>query len=256
MLNVLELEKKHLLLKKKKQTPKILFFILLLGVTFIISFIFYLFYFKMTPQNQAHKKSQQPQQKIAVVTTQKKEILKSSVAKKIVDKKIVTANSSEKAHYTPAQKLTPSMHFLQNIKKEVHHSKEKIRPIQKKEKVVPKKITQEKKHPQDITFTKQKDIQNLKEVIKRFKKNKNPALGLFIARMYYKMGKYYYAYNYAITTNELNANIEEIWLIYAKSLVKLKQKKRAINALKQYIQTTKSKKASILLDAIKNGTFR
>ena len=107
-----------------------------------------------------------------------------------------------------------------------------------------------------LTITTQKNENDLKDVIRRFKKNKNPALSLFIAKRYYELKKYQKSYNYALMTNEINKEIEESWIIFSKSLVKLGQHELAIITLKAYLKTNKSSQAEILLTKIDAGTFR
>lgn len=99
----------------------------------------------------------------------------------------------------------------------------------------------------------QKDIQ---DVIKRFKKSNNPALSLFIAKKYYELEDFNKAYNYALITNGINNNIEDSWLIFAKSLVKLNKKSKAVETLKKYIGHSDSYRAKILLENIKSGKLQ
>ena len=103
------------------------------------------------------------------------------------------------------------------------------------------------------TKTSQKELQ---EITQRFKKTNNPVLSLFLAREYYKRGNYRQSYNYALITNQIDSTIEDSWIIFAKSLVKLKQKNKAIKILQTYIRSSHSKKAQILLDNILTGKFR
>ncbi len=93
-------------------------------------------------------------------------------------------------------------------------------------------------------------------VIKRFKKSNDPTLGLFIAKYYYDAGDYNLAYNYALITNQLDNNIEACWIIFTKSLVKLDQKDKAIQTLKDYIKHSHSSNAQTLLDEIVTGGMK
>ena len=68
------------------------------------------------------------------------------------------------------------------------------------------------------------DIHELEE---RFKNNSNPNLGLYIARYHYDHGNYTESYNYALKTNAINSTMDESWLIFAKSLVKLGKEDQA-----------------------------
>jgi len=97
---------------------------------------------------------------------------------------------------------------------------------------------------------------DLQDVINRFKKNKNPKLSLHIAKKYYSLGKFNKSYNYALITNQIDEEIEDSWIIFAKSLYKLGEKKMAIKTLNSYIKSSESIKASILLTNMRKGTFK
>ncbi len=96
----------------------------------------------------------------------------------------------------------------------------------------------------------------LQEITKRFKKTNNPILSLFLAKQYYKRKEYYKAYNYALITNQIDSTIEESWIVFAKSLVKLGKKEKAIQTLRAYIASSRSTKAEILLNNILTGKFK
>jgi len=102
----------------------------------------------------------------------------------------------------------------------------------------------------------QQDASDLKDVIKRFETNKSPALSLFLARRYYDLQDYTHSYEYAIKTNEIDSTIEESWLIFAKSLVKLGRNEEAVKTLGTYIQHSNSGRAKSLLDEINKGSFQ
>ncbi len=107
-----------------------------------------------------------------------------------------------------------------------------------------------------ISIITKDDEDDLNDVIKRFKQNKNPALSLFVAKRYYSIGAYQKAYNYALMTNDIDSEIEESWLIFAKSLVKLDQKEMAVKTLSSYLDKTESTKAKHLLEEITQGSFQ
>lgn len=107
-----------------------------------------------------------------------------------------------------------------------------------------------------MTISQQTTSSEIQDVIKRFKKNKNPALSLFIAKYYYDNKQYDQSYNYALMTNEIDSNIEESWLVFAKSLVKLDQKDMAITTLNSYIEYSASSNAKQLLQDINQGKFK
>lgn len=107
-----------------------------------------------------------------------------------------------------------------------------------------------------INISRKEERSDIRDVIKRFKKNNNPTLSLFVAKKYYKLGDYQKAYNYALITNEINNEIEQSWLIFAKSLVKLGKKDKAIKILTKYVNHSGSGNAKVLLDDIKAGKFK
>jgi hypothetical protein len=90
----------------------------------------------------------------------------------------------------------------------------------------------------------------------RFKETSNAQLGLFIARYYYDHGQYNEAYNFSLKTNSLNSRLEESWIIFAKSLVKLGRVEQAKKTLSLYISESNSDAARALLDSIERGSFR
>ena len=188
-----------------------------------------------------------------------------------VQKESTTYTAPQKTE-EPSKVLKPSMDFLRKMKdNSILPQSEPIAPpkpqtpytasqtssLSKSENdIEEKQQTQEAQKTKveiKISKTSKKDLQ---EIIKRFKKNNNPVLGVFIAKKYYEMGDYHKAYNYALITNQIDSTIEDSWIVFAKSLVKLGQKERAIKTLKAYINTSKSSKAQILLDNILRGKFK
>jgi len=158
---------------------------------------------------------------------------------------------------------------LQSTKNTIKNTTETLTKIPKKhikvdktikntpKKVIKKHKTIQKKHK--ISSVKIKTVNTKKSfqyIINRFKKNHNPILGLFIAKKYYTLKNYKQSYNYALITNNINNKLEGSWIIFAKSLIKLKQKNRAINVLKDYIKSSDSKHAKLLLDRIEKGKFK
>jgi len=89
---------------------------------------------------------------------------------------------------------------------------------------------------------------DIHEIEDRFKNNSNPHLGLYIARYHYDNGNYHEAYNYALKTNAINNSLEESWIIFAKSLVKLGRTEQAKKTLQLYISQSNSEEAKSLLN--------
>ena len=97
---------------------------------------------------------------------------------------------------------------------------------------------------------------DIHEIEERFKVNSNPHLGLYIARYHYEHANYTEAYNYALKTNSINSTIEESWLIFAKSLVKLGKNDQAKKTLQLYISQSNSDSAKSLLYSIEQGGIK
>ena len=127
---------------------------------------------------------------------------------------------SKKLATTPKEEKTPQKAIKQK-------SIKKTPEVIKKEVIVAAPET-EIVEDSTISIKRQNTHEDIQHVIKRFKKSNNPALSLFVAKKYYELENYNAAYNYALITNELNNDIEESWIIFTKSLVKLGKKDKAI----------------------------
>jgi tetratricopeptide (TPR) repeat protein len=91
-----------------------------------------------------------------------------------------------------------------------------------------------------------------KDVEKRFRRSHNINDSIFLATMYYKKRNYQKAIYWSMQTNKLDNNIEESWLTFAKSKVKLGRKNEAIRVLKAYIKRSNSYEAKKLLKKLEN----
>jgi len=95
-----------------------------------------------------------------------------------------------------------------------------------------------------------------REIEKRFRLGHDADDSLFLARAYYSKGNYKKAEYWALQTNNINENIEESWLIFAKAKVRQGEKNEAIRILNRYIKKTNSIEAKVLLEKIKKGMIR
>lgn len=107
-----------------------------------------------------------------------------------------------------------------------------------------------------ISLNRNESKLDIESIERRFKETSNPNLGLFIARYYYDHGNYSDAYNFALKTNSVNNKIDESWIIFSKSLVKLGKVDQAKKTLQLYISESNSNAARSLLDSIEQGTFK
>jgi hypothetical protein len=179
--------------------------------------------------------------------------------------------------------LEPSMHFMKHIQSEEQqpyyktlHKPQTVQKqkLKKRNKIINQQNTIEEEYididknrqknvrktirePKSVISIKRRESQSdIKGIITRFKKSNNPALSLFVAKKSYELGNYEQAYNYALITNGIDNDIEESWLIFAKSLVKLGKPDMAAKTLRKYIQYSHSGNAKILLNDIESGKFR
>ncbi len=90
-----------------------------------------------------------------------------------------------------------------------------------------------------------------RDVERRFSVSPDPDDSLFLARAYYKKLKYRKAAHWALQTNKLDGDIEESWLIFAKSKARSGQKNEAIRVLTEYAKKSKSIAAKKLLRKLK-----
>lgn len=290
MLNIYELESRWLKYKLKKLLPfSIIFFSLV--IILIITFFFYQNKEKTKQQLSAFDKKehivpivkkeennssvQKKTEETNDTIPKKTEIIIKQTPQVPKTKAVHTTNNISLANKEKNErlKLTPSMNFIRSMRDDTlpYYEHEAIpeQSLDTQSTLNTHPIEQSKK-PQtgytsdskventksDIKITIKTSHKDIEDVIRRFKKNNNPALSLFIAKKYYELGDYDKSYNYALMTNEINRDIEASWIIFSKSLVKLNKKDMAIKTLKQYIKQSGSDKARRLLNDILIGKFK
>lgn len=261
MLNIHDLETRWFKYKLKRNLP---YFMLSIFSIFLIYIIFLNFFDKkaITLKTNTTKidtilnsKNNDSHQITELENTQN-----NSLQKHVNDKKLVLQPSFSfiKDIQTDSYKDTieKNENFV-SLKKTIPQTVQKIEKIEKIEKKLPEQVPNIEVVEKNIVNIKRNNEQeNIQHVIKRFKQSNNPALSLFIAKKYYELGNYKQAYNYAFITNGINNDIEESWLIFAKSLVKLNEKEKAIKILKEYIKNSHSQRAQVLLKNITSGKLQ
>lgn len=215
---------------------------------------------------------------------------KQTIQTKIIEKSTIIPPQETHKNIKPATKdeqktfLSPSLKFINQIQEDSMHNyklitvksepipqvipepnknistkaiKQDIEQIPSPTIIVkPKASTPEIQKDYKINITRQTTHDDIDEVIKRFNKNNNPALSLFIAKKYYELGDYHKAYNYSLITNDISNDIEASWILFAKSLMKLNEEKMAKQTLQKYIKHSNSNRARLLLDEILSGKFQ
>ncbi len=266
MLNINELENRWRKYKIKSYLP----YAIITVSVIVISIILFVFLSSNTNQKTLVKIDIIKESKNKSIETEVKKEIKLEPIRTI--KKEEISKKEEKTIYSNNKTiLSPSLNFMSKIRHDALSNYEnnkltklnKEKKAQTRQKKVVKKKVVEVKPPQEyiektdtILIERQNTQEDIQHVIKRFKKNNNPALSLFIAKKYYELGEYSKSYNYALMTNQINDNIDASWIIFSKSLVKLNEKDEAIKILKKYIQHSHSSQAKILLDDIRSGKFR
>jgi tetratricopeptide (TPR) repeat protein len=294
MLNVNDLEIRHKKYKLKSYIPYLLIFISLIVIS-ISTIIIFSYNFKPIVAQQINevKKSEQASNPIKAVLKEitddnktKKElitatavIVKEKIEHKNIDVEKQLDNKQEIIVKQAKTALTPSLDFMrkiqdktpvyyENINTDHFKNEPPVKLLEEKPAIIATTNNQEKKKEEtpvpilkaenksNMNIERKNDDSDIQHVIKRFQTNNNPALSLFVAKKYYQLGEYDKAYNYALITNEINNNIEDSWIIFAKSLVKLNKKDMAIDTLKKYINFSRSSQAKILHDEILSGKFK
>ena len=277
MLNTRDLEQRWLRYKIKSYIPYFIIFTSIIVISVIVLTFF------NSDKKYADKLLQKINKtqieaktdKIVVTNTPRVTLLEEDAKVKNTDYKETPVISSKIQEKKPSNlgddslKLAPSLDFMKSMqhstlpyyKEEpvIQHEKalvisEEIQELEPVEDIQPEVVTEEE--VKRITIKRRDASNDIRDIIKRFKKNNNPALSLFVAKKYYELEEYHKAYNYALITNQINRDIDASWIIFAKSLVKLKQKEMAIKTLNEYLKSSHSSSAKILLDEIISGKFK
>jgi len=276
MLNTRDLEKRWLRYKIKFYIPHFTIFISVIVISVVILTFF-------NSDKKETKELPQKVNKIPIETQTDKEVtiktpkvalIKESIEVKTIDYKETPVASPKIQEKEPSNtednslKLAPSLDFMKSMQhstlpyynEEPAIAHEKVSVIvEEVQELEPVEVIQAevfKDEIKQISIKRRDSSNDIRDIIKRFKKNNNPALSLFVAKKYYELGEYHKAYNYALITNQIDRDIDASWIIFAKSLVKLNQKTMAIETLKQHIDNSHSSSAKILLDEIVSGKFK
>ena len=178
------------------------------------------------------------------LAVEKKEIMK----EKVLTKEPLEAEDTEVE--IPTLPVVHDIPVIDNnvIQKNNYKPKHKIKSLRSVKKNVSHRVKRKKKH---LKIVKSSNKIGLKDVARRFKKYRNVEDGLFLAKTYYKQGKYLKSEYWALETNKIDYNIEDSWIVFAKSKIKLGQKREAISILNKYLKQSHSNKARKLLLKLK-----
>lgn len=247
MLDIAKLERRWLKYKIKTLFP----YAALLSIFVISLVILFWFFFKPSVEAtlaQATKNTESPKQHLPIAKDERMILEPSMQFMQTLD--VLSPNAKES---DPIPAVVNPQKTSQNVSKTMQTP-----PIASVPDVRPLKVplpTLAKSSPPAInsklTSIKRDDATfDIHEIEERFKSNSNANLGLYIARYHYDKGNYSEAYNYALKTNALNNSMDESWLIFAKSMVKLGKADQAKKTLQLYISNTNSTPAKNYLDSL------
>jgi len=88
---------------------------------------------------------------------------------------------------------------------------------------------------------------------KKFLKNRTPREALLLAKVFYREKNYKESEKWALEANKLDSNLDESWIIFAKTKVKMGKKREAVKILAMYYKKSKSHKVLAMIEKIKTG---
>lgn len=246
MLDISKLERRWLKYKIKKMLPYALLITILAILGFTLPFVL-----SNKPSSTALIASKKEVAKIKVHTTNDDAIMVLEPSMHFIE----TMDA-------PSNPMTDTAMLVPSSTKPSPTSKTSIAPIASLPTPTPAIAQVQTKAPQPIVKGKLTSIKrddtafDIHEIEDRFKNTSNPNLGVYIARYHYDHGNYSEAYNYALKTNSINNRIEDSWLIFAKSLVKLGKEEQAKKTLQIYISNSNSQAAKNYLDTLDKGSSK
>ena len=125
-------------------------------------------------------------------------------------------------------------------------------PLDENEVYIDKDISKPSLGKKQLSIIKVANTNAYRDVERRFRRTHNINDAIFLANMYYNKRNYKKAIYWSMQTNKLDKNIEESWLIFAKSKIKIGKKNEAIRVLRAYIKRSNSYEAKKLLKKIIN----
>lgn len=104
-----------------------------------------------------------------------------------------------------------------------------------------------------VKLTQESNVATLIDIMKRFNESHDPNDSLFLAISYYEKKEYNKALFWAIETNKITEEIEDSWIIMAKSKFYLGDKNEATRIIKAYASKTGSKEALNIINEFESA---
>jgi len=179
---------------------------------------------------------------LLVIQVKKQEVIETikPVVKLAVEKTKVIENS------------IPTLPIVDDIP--VLEDKTKIKVVRRKSNIikVSRPNVEKPRKKMHLNIIESSSMGAYKDVEKRFYQSHDTDDSLFLAKSYFRKKNYKKAEYWSLQTNKVNSNIEESWIIFVKSKVKLGRKNEAIGILTNYVKRTNSDAAKNLLYQLKN----
>jgi len=254
MSNLNQLEREWKIYKRKERRPFVIITVIFITISSLIIFL------TLSSKNE----NKLPKNKSFDLKVQPKLETKTSIVS--VDKESNKTTKVIKKDPLPVktQELQPSFAFMRQIKEDRYTNKQKHvkRTTHKHQIEQPSSVIKQEKKSQylpsrnkiDVSSTSSKD--KIDALAKRFNSNRNPLLGIAVAKRYLQSKKYKQAYFYALEVNNIDPKNEDSWLVSAHSLYFIKSKEAAMKLLKNYMRKHDSSKALRLYRAMKEGRLK
>ncbi len=101
-------------------------------------------------------------------------------------------------------------------------------------------------------FISSQEGNSLSFIKKKFYATNNSTFSIKLAKKFYESNKYKQALKWTLITNEIDAQSEESWIMFAKIKEKMGKKQDAINALDEYLKHQRSVKVTKLLKNLRD----
>jgi len=249
MYDIPELENKWKKWKRKeRQKPIIIGVVSLLIVSSASGIIYYL----KNKKNSLTSTSAKPTQ--VKLVKKEQNVSKSNNAIVITKTSINSKPSTQKEQITTNKDSTIDITKAEIVKPNVPDEDVRVIGFDKKaQKDMKTKYQDVIKQNSKIAVNESAEDKAIKEVEDRFKATQDTKDSLYLAKFYYNKGDYVKAESWAISTNNIDGDIEESWLIFAKARAKQGKRTDAIKVLQTYYDETKSAKAKALLKKLRLG---
>ena len=242
MYDIKELETKWKLYQSKRRRP------LYIGVSLFVLLLFFVYYVYVMKYNISSFVSKSGFHHSQ--TTAVEQIHTAKVSRVLLNDTIINIEKKEKVdklrNVAPVEPIE-EIPILEEQTQIVDNRKSSYTGKQ-----IHKATKRQRKHKKiNLHIVETTSVRAYKDVERRFYQTHDIADSLFLAKGYYSHRNYKKAEYWALQTNRINQNIEESWIIFAKSKWKQGQKNEAIRILESYLKRARSKAARNLLEKLK-----